>query len=1014
MSFVFHPAAPQARTTFWLKCSATALFLASAALAQDQPSKPSATQTPTPTQQPAETPKTAPQVKKVLPSYEGQTVSALEIAGRPDVKTEDYIRYFALKPGEPFSQEKVQQSMDALKRDSRFHDVQLEIRPDAKGVRVLFVLQPALYFGIFQFPGASRFNYSRLLQATNYPPRGEYSHLDVQDAVQDLTRFLKRNGYFLAKVDPEVQTDEAHGLANIIFHVTLNKKAKFGEVEIEGASPEEAAHLKSVSHSFMARIRGSAIRPGKTYRMKTVGNASQYLEGNLMKQHHLAAEVKLLGAQYKPETNRADIHFHVNEGPVVNVKVAGAHVWGFTQKKILPVYQQVGINTEIIQEGRQNLISHFQGKGFFDAKVDVNVQKPDANSETIVYQVTKGPRHKVTGVEVAGNQKMDDDDLLPHVAVKKAHWFNHGTYSEKVVKQSVKNLKAVYQASGFSSVKVTPTIETAANGNITAKFTVDEGPQDIVDSLKVEGNDTVPVSQLTEHGLHVVPGQPYSQKLVNDDRKEILAQYLKNGYLIATMRQTARDIPGQPHHIAVAYTISEGPKVHTATRVTLGKNVTRQTLVNKDVNNIQPGEPLTEDEMLIAETQLYDRGIYDWAEVDPRRQITTQNEEDVIVKVHEAKRNSLTYGFGFEVTNRGGSIPSGTVAVPGLPPVGLPSGFTTNQQTFYGPRATLEYTRINLRGRAESFTFSGLGSRLDQRGSLIYTAPELPWANWESNATISGEYNQENPIFSSRQAQAGLQLQHPFNKAKTKNLFIRYNFRETGLTRLEIPDLIPLQDRHVRLSTISGSYINDTRDNSLDAHKGMYQSLELDLNPSALGSNVDFVKFLGQAAYYKQIPAKIIWANSLRLGLEQPFNGSHVPLSETFFSGGGSTLRGFSLNGAGPQRTVPICNNPADTSTCTLIKVPVGGNELVILNSELRIPLDSVKKNLGFVVFYDGGNVFDRIGFHNFTQLYTNTVGIGARYATPVGPIRIDIGHNMNAPAGLKATQIFITLGQAF
>src|SRR6185503_12621228 len=102
-------------------------------------------------------------------------------------------------------------------------------------------------------------------------------------------------------VDPEVQTDEAHGLANIIFHVTLNKKAKFGEVEIEGASPEEAAHLKSVSHSFMARIRGSAIRPGKTYRMKTVGNASQYLEGNLMKQHHLAAEVKLLGAQYKPE-----------------------------------------------------------------------------------------------------------------------------------------------------------------------------------------------------------------------------------------------------------------------------------------------------------------------------------------------------------------------------------------------------------------------------------------------------------------------------------------------------------------------------------------------------------------------------------------------------------------------------------------------------------------------------------------------------------------------------------------
>jgi outer membrane translocation and assembly module TamA len=94
--------------------------------------------------------------------------------------------------------------------------------------------------------------------------------------------------------------------------------------------------------------------------------------------------------------------------------------------------------------------------------------------------------------------------------------------------------------------------------------------------------------------------------------------------------------------------------------------------------------------------------------------------------------------------------------------------------------------------------------------------------------------------------------------------------------------------------------------------------------------------------------------------------------------------------------------------------VPVGGNQLVILNSELRIPVDAVKKGLGVVVFYDGGNVFDRIGFHNFASLYSNTVGFGARYATPVGPIRIDIGHNLNAPAGLKATQVFITLGQAF
>jgi outer membrane protein assembly factor BamA len=138
-----------------------------------------------------------------------------------------------------------------------------------------------------------------------------------------------------------------------------------------------------------------------------------------------------------------------------------------------------------------------------------------------------------------------------------------------------------------------------------------------------------------------------------------------------------------------------------------------------------------------------------------------------------------------------------------------------------------------------------------------------------------------------------------------------------------------------------------------------------------------------------------------------------VPLSELFFSGGGSTIRGFPLNGAGPQRSIPACGDPADRSTCSFINVPVGGKQMVIINSELRIPVP-IKKGLGIAAFYDGGNVYQHISFADFRDNYTNTVGIGLRYATPVGPVRIDIGHNLNAPPGVKATQIFVTLGQAF
>jgi translocation and assembly module TamA len=186
----------------------------------------------------------------------------------------------------------------------------------------------------------------------------------------------------------------------------------------------------------------------------------------------------------------------------------------------------------------------------------------------------------------------------------------------------------------------------------------------------------------------------------------------------------------------------------------------------------------------------------------------------------------------------------------------------------------------------------------------------------------------------------------------------------------------------------------------------------LDFNTTKLGSSVNFAKLTGQAAYYKTGFHNIVFANSLRVGLAQPFADSRVPISEAFFTGGGNSLRGFPLDGAGPQRPVEVC--PNGTTGCKVfIQVPSGGNELLLINSEARIPLP-IKKGLGVVAFYDGGNVFSNVGFHDFTSLYSNNVGFGLRYATPVCPVRIDVGHNLNPLPGINSTQYFISIGQAF
>jgi outer membrane protein insertion porin family len=969
---------------------------------------------------PGEPPKTSRFTQEVLPSYEGQNVTSVELAGRPELNPAAFTSLLAQRANQPFSIAKVNQSIAALKRTGKFEDVQLQVRPEPGGIRVLLVLEPAVYFGIYEFPGAlGHFTYARLLQVTNYPPRGVYTPVDVQDAQNGLQTFFRRSGYFLANVEATLEQHRQFGITDVVFHVTLGRRAKFGRVIITGATPKQSEFLRGKVQSILARLHGSAIRPGKTYKMKTLQNATRYIEDALNDRGHLAAKVQLIGSNYNPSTNRADITFQVQAGPIVRVKVQGAHLWSWTKTKLLPVYAQIGVDPELIQEGRQNLVSYFQDKGYFDVQVTSTVQ-PQANGETIFYQIKKGPRHKVGEVAIAGNRHMSEKALMPHVAVKKAGWlwFEHGDFSQKLVRTSVRNLENIYKAAGFSSVQVTPQVTTHSNGNVLVTFRVDEGPQDIVEALQVEGNDTVPLAQLAPQGLLLAPGRPYSQKNVNQDRNNLMARYLELGYLTSSFRETVKPLPKQPHRLVVTYQIEEGPQVRTTKIVTLGRRHSDQKLIDRATTSLQPNKPLREHDMLSSETKLYTSGIYDWAEIDPRRRITTQHQEEVLVKVHESKRNVITYGFGFEVINRGGSVPSGTVALPGLPPVGLPSKFKTSQKTFWGPRGSFEYTRNDVRGKGETFTISGLAGRLDQQGSISYINPNFRWTDWKATVSLGGEHNSENPIFTSRQANTGLQFQHALNADQTNNLFLRYNFSETGLTRLLIPGLVPPSDRHVRLSTFSASFVRDTRDNALDAHKGIYETYELSLNPSSLGSNFSFARLMLQTAYYKDIFAGIVWANSLRIGLEQPFGDSHVPLSEKFFSGGGSTLRGFSLNGAGPQQTIPACGTPGVPSTCAFITVPVGGDQLFIVNSEFRIPINYdlplLHKNLGIVPFYDGGNVYRKIGFHNFGADYTNSVGIGLRYKTPVGPIRIDLGHNLSPPPGVKATQFFITIGQAF
>jgi outer membrane protein assembly factor BamA len=972
-------------------------------------------------------------------TYEGQPVSAVEIVGQPDIAVSQLEPLIRQRAGQTFSQQQVEASISALKSDGKFQDVQLQLRPEASGVRVRFVLQPALYFGVYEFPGAIQFPYSRLLQISNYQSQEPYSAFDLQQAEANLTKFFQRAGFFQAAVHAQPQSDPANGLVNVDFQTDLKRRANIGEIMIEGVSPEETAKLQKSLRSVMARLRGSYLKNGTTYTSKKLQTATSYLQRELAKDRRLMAQVKLVSANYHRETNLADVTFLATPGPETSVTTTGAHLWSWTRKKLIPIYQENVFNSELIDEGQRNLTSYFQSKGYFDAKVTTKVNR-QPNDISLIYRIDRGPRHKVENITVSGNRHFSDKDLLSSAAVSKGRLLSHGKYSAQLLRQTVNSITNLYRAAGYSQAKVVPRV-TKSNGNLIIALIVQEGLRDTVETLQLQGNTTVPLSQLAPKGLQLAPGKAYSQQLLRQDRNNIMARYLTLGYLTANFRATVKPVDHDPHRLAVTYAIYEGPKVDTSQIIIVGRQHTKPSLIRKTAD-IKINRPLSQEDLLFAESRLYALDPFDWAEVNLRRPITTQSKEEVTIKVHESKRNTVTMGFGFEVINRGGSVPSGTVAVPGLPPVGLPSSFQTSEKTFYGPRGSIEYTRHNLRGMAESFTASGLAGRLDQRGSLTYRMPRFRDSSWNASITGSGENNAENPIFSAQTGQSGVQFQKPLDAKRTKNVILRYGFQYTSLSRLLIPGLVPPQDQQYHLSNLGAAYTRDTRDSPLDAHHGIYQSFDITFNTSVLGSSADFARFLGQVSYYKKLGHNIVWASSIRLGLEQPFNGSFVPLSEQFFTGGGSTLRGFPLNGAGPQRELPACGDPSNPATCTQITVPFGGNQLFLLNTEFRIPLPidfpaPIHKNLGVAIFYDGGNAFTRIGFHHIdfgqcttnivssgststapiaaiSNCFTSSVGAGLRYSTPVGPIRIDIGHNLNGIPGIKSTELFITLGQAF
>jgi len=437
-------------------------------------------------------------------SYEGQKVTAVELVANPKISVESLRPLVQQRAGESYTSSKVADTISALQGTGRFSKIEVDVRPDPGGLQVTFALELALSFGIFDFPGATKsFSYTRLLQVVDIPNRTPYKGELVSKAEDNLHQYFVSAGFFQAQVQAQSQFDEAHMLANVVFTVDLGKRAKLGNIEIQGAEPGEADRLRRATRSLWATATGASLKPGKPYTPKRIDSRVKRMKRDLAKQNHLASKVRLEHPDYHKDSNRADVVIDARPGPIVKVHVTGAKLSALPflrdrqMKKLIPIFSEGAVDPDLVEEGRRNLIDFFQSKGYFDVKVTTNFQNESSHVE-LVYNVERGSRHRVEIVDFRGNEHFGKGVLTRQVAVR-AHrplLLSRGKFSDKLIRQSVTGITAFYKNQGYENVKVDPDV-VDREPKVYVTFQIAEGPQTLVDNLTIEGNTHIPMSALS-------------------------------------------------------------------------------------------------------------------------------------------------------------------------------------------------------------------------------------------------------------------------------------------------------------------------------------------------------------------------------------------------------------------------------------------------------------------------------------------------------------------------------------
>lgn len=957
----------------------------------------------------------------------------VEIAG-VQAREASVLELIETRVGEPLSMRNVRGTIDHLIGLGRFEDVRVLTDASDQGVALRWVLVPVKRITRVQINGNAELSASSLRTeiADRFGARPSASR--VPDMVSRLQAFYADRGFPSATILPRLEDGGAPGQSDLVLTVNAGPRITVGEARITGAPNGDDA----------AVTRALRLAAGRAFDQVELDRRIAEYEEALRERGYYQARVR--ASHVVAEGGRAvAVTVAVEPGPHVNLTITGDPLPEDQIEDLIPIRAERSVDQDLLEDASIAIENALRAMGYRNARAPYS-REEISGELTLTFAITRGPQHRIASVETQGHSGITALDLAPLLQIKAGDPFVESRVG--LVSAAIGEL---YRVRGFSQATVSPNIqvlpEAQADGvsyrPVAIRFDIQEGPQTIVSRVDVSGNTTIPTATLlAQMGLQ--GGKPFYRPQLSVDRDTIERAFRNQGFQAVSVISQLSFATDQ-QRVELAWTIREGDQVKVDRVLINGNSRVSTSLIQRELT-IRSGSPMSEDAMIESQRNLASLGLFRRVRISelPR---TGSLVRDVLVDLEEADTTTIDYGGGLEVSGIGERAEDGGAT--DRIDIGPRGFFSISRRNLWGKnRSVTLFGRVTLRRAAEdpdNPDETGNYGFNDYRGLFTFREPRAFGTTGDAQFTAFLEQTRRTSFSFNRK---GVTTDYA-RKLGAFTVTGRYTYDYTKVfgeqigaeDQLLIDRLFP----QVKLSKLFGALLRDSRDDVLDPQRGSVLGVDGSVAARFYGSEVGFAKSFAQGFIYRRLPGRgIVLAAGARVGVavgfkqdvpppleialrqgaaanarvQQYANGlsravsavevfpteiRELPASERYFAGGDTTVRGFALDRLGTAETL----DPQG--------FPQGGNGMAIFNLELRAPY---WKNLQFVWFTDAGNVFRHATDIRLDELRVSS-GLGFRYRSPIGPLRIDWGWKLSTRLLLtggreRSNVLHISLGQAF